>query len=468
MTSTLPLPVLGATDAETFAARARRRRAARVRAAHLDVLHASVWLSVAAAAAFFLASGAMQWMTAADGVNAAGRLAGLVAAVLMLVQVLLASRAPFVERVIGHDRAVSVHGELGQPIVVTLVLHALLLTVGWALMQDVSVWSQALDFATGADWIAVSVVALGAAMIVGWSSAVAVRRMMRHETWHAIHLLAYVAIAFAAPHQFLDGSTFRGHDPAAYFWAALYVVAFGSLLTWRVGMPLYRALRHRLRVADVERADDGTVTVTMTGHALDQWYARPGQFFLWRFWTPDLWLTAHPYSLSAAPDGRSLRITVKGLGDDSSALRALRPGTRVTAAGPYGVFTHESRTAEHLVLIAAGVGVTPVRAMLEDPESAVGGCDVVIRARTAREAPLLAEIEALAARRGARVHLATGPRGRGWAGAEGPQSLSQILLDPAATDVFVCGPQRWADAVEADARRSGVSQGSIHREVFSW
>jgi len=361
MTSTVPLRTLGVTGADAYAVRAMRRRRTRVRAAQRDILHASLWLSLTASAAFFLASGAMQWLSVADAFNAGGRLAGIVGTVLMLVQVLLAARAPFVERVIGHDRAISLHGELGQPIVVVLIFHAAMLTVGWGLMNGTTLWGQTLAFLTGGDWIALSAVAFVALILVGWSSAVAVRRVVRHETWHAIHLAAYVAIAFAAPHQFFDGSTFRAHDIAAWFWAALYVVAFGSLLTWRVGAPMWRAIRHRLRVSEVERSDDGTVTLTMTGRALDQWFARPGQFLLWRFWTRSLWLTAHPYSLSAAPDGHRLRITVKGLGDDSSALRSVRPGTRVSAAGPYGVFTHDSRTAEHLVLVAAGIGVTPVR-----------------------------------------------------------------------------------------------------------
>ncbi len=106
--------------------------------------------------------------------------------------------------------------------------------------------------------------------------------------------------------------------------------------------------------------------------------------------------------------------------------------------------------------------------MLEDPETAMGGCDVVIRARSERETPVLHEVEALAAARGARLHVLMGPRGTGWAPAHGPQSLAAFMVDPASTDVFICGPARWSDMVEEDARRAGLPAEAIHREVFSW
>ena len=299
------------------------------------------------------------------------------------------------------------------------------------------------------------------------TSVAAVRRRWPYETWHAIHLFTYVAIALAVPHQFAVGSTFNSGWARA-FWVALYVVAVGSLAIWRVWMPLYRSARHRLRVAVVERHDDGTVSVTIGGRNLHDWDARAGQFFIWRFLTPNLWATAHPYSLSRAPDGRSLRITVKPLGDDSLALRGLRPGVRVIAEGPLGRFHHDSRVGRGLVLIGAGVGITPLRAMLEDDRAVRGECTVVLRARTRLEAPLLQEIRALAAERGIALYEVIGPRAQGWSTADGPQSLVQIVPGLESCDVFVCGPATWSSQVAADARRHGVPRGAIHAEEFAW
>jgi predicted ferric reductase len=305
-------------------------------------------------------------------------------------------------------------------------------------------------------------------LFVGVTSIAALRRRWPYETWHAIHLFAYSAIALSVPHQFSTGSTFRFNHWAVLYWIGLYLIAFGSMLIWRFLVPIYRALRHRLVVIDVKTHHDGSISLTMVGRHLDEWFARPGQFFLWRFYTKDLWLTAHPYSLSAAPHGRSLRITVKPLGDDSAALRHIRPGTRVSASGPYGRFTHDARLQGGVVFVAAGVGITPVRAMLEDRQVTDGPCTVVVRARSVSEAPLIDEVYALAQERGAQFYFFVGPRGDGWSTLDGPPTLGAIVPNLHDCDVFVCGPERWADSVMADARSCGVPQAAIHKEEYAW
>ncbi len=446
---------------------ARRRRAKRL-SLWRDALEAAAWLATVGGIAFFLASGAMVWTVPSDAINAIGRFTGIVATVLILVQVTLASRAPFVERALGHDKAVRLHGAMGAPIFFILVAHAAFITVGYGAPVGRDLVAQTAYFMGHSRDIGLAILSLAILLFVGVTSIAAVRRRWPYETWHAIHLFTYAAIAISVPHQFATGSTFGFNHWAAAYWIGLYVMAFGSMLIWRYLVPLHRAIRHRLVVIDVKRHHDGSISLTMVGRHLDEWFARPGQFFLWRFYTKDLWLTAHPYSLSAAPDGRSLRITVKPLGDDSAALRHIRPGTRASASGPYGRFTHHSRVQGGIVFVAAGVGITPVRAMLEDRQAADGPCHVIVRARSVEEAPLIDEVYALAQARGAAFHFLLGPRGDGWSTLDGPPSLGSIVPDLHDCDVFVCGPEKWADAVMADARSWGVPEEAIHKEEYAW
>ena len=81
-------------------------------------------------------------------------------------------------------------------------------------------------------------------------------------------------------------------------------------------------------------------SVICSGRRLDRLAVSGGQFFKWRFLTKELWWHAHPYSLSALPQPPYLRVTIKGSGDQSRAIAALKPGTRVAIEGPYGAFTH--------------------------------------------------------------------------------------------------------------------------------
>ena len=108
--------------------------------------------------------------------------------------------------------------------------------------------------------------------------------------------------------------------------------------------------------------------------------AEAGQFFKWRFLTRELWWAANPYSLSAAPRRDLLRITVKITGDHSQALLRLKPGVRVVAEGPYGAFTAARRTRRRVLLLAGGVGITPLRSLLETLQGRPGDIDLIYRA----------------------------------------------------------------------------------------
>src|SRR6185503_15122577 len=122
------------------------------------------------------------------------------------------------------------------------------------------------------------------------------------------------------------------------------------------------------------------------------------------------WWEAHPFSLSAAPGSERLRITVKGVGEYTAALRALRPGTRVIAEGPFGAFTAAARRRRRVLLIAGGVGITPIRALLEDMPATPGDIAVVYRAQRPGDVILRDELDALAATRGAELHYVVGER----------------------------------------------------------
>jgi predicted ferric reductase len=188
------------------------------------------------------------------------------------------------------------------------------------------------------------------------------------------------------------------------------------------------------------------VSLEVGGVRLDRLRARAGQFFIWRFLSRRHWWEAHPFSLSAAPDGRRLRITVKDLGDHTRSLRDVEPGTRVVAEGPFGGF---GPTGRGVALIAGGIGITPVRALLEDMPG-----DVVVVYRVAREEDLIlrSELDELA-----HVHYVVG-------GAPlSPERLLELVPDLAARDVFVCGPPAMTEAVRA----TGVPRRQVYVERFA-
>lgn len=249
----------------------------------------------------------------------------------------------------------------------------------------------------------------------------------------------------------------------AYWWV-LWLFSFGALLAGRIVMPLWRNARHRFRVAAVVPESPDVVSVYVTGRHLDRLPARAGQFCFWRFPGHQHWWLANPFSLSAAPDGRGLRLTAKAVGGASAALRDLPVGGRAFVEGPYGAFTSLHRTRPGVLLIAGGVGITPVRSMLEERTS--GDVVVLYRVRSEADAVLLDEVRQLVDQRGGRLHLLTGRTARSGVPPFAAGSLHRLVPDVTDRDVYVCGPPAMTAAVLAGLRELRVPARQVHAERF--
>jgi ferredoxin-NADP reductase len=220
-----------------------------------------------------------------------------------------------------------------------------------------------------------------------------------------------------------------------------------------------------LRVVDVVDEGPGVVSVHMAGRRLDELRAQPGQFFLWRFLARGNWWTSHPFSLSAAPSGDALRITVKSLGDHTSRMGKIRPGTRVVAEGPFGVFTTAARRREKVLLVAGGIGITPVRALLDELD---GDVIVLYRVVSAPDVVFFDELQQLSDERGTAIRYIVGDH----ASEEGarllsPPHLRELVPDLDERDVFLCGPPAMIKHAESSLRRAGVPRRNLHIERFA-
>ena len=109
------------------------------------------------------------------------------------------------------------------------------------------------------------------------------------------------------------------------------------IVGFRFVEPLLISVRHQFRVVNVEDEGPGVVSIYLGGGDLDQFAIRAGQFVIVRFLVRDGWWRGHPFSISAAPNGRWLRLTIKEFGGDTMSMASLAIGTRVYLEGPYGL-----------------------------------------------------------------------------------------------------------------------------------
>ncbi len=402
-----------------------------------------------------------------DWLTNAGRITGLLAGYTVVVLLALMARVPWLESRVGTDRLARWHGIGGRYTVSLAVAHTVLITWGYAVSAHAGVVPETGTLLTTYPDVLMATVALGLLVVVGVVSARAARRRLSYETWHFIHLYTYLAIALAFAHVFATGADFVDIR-ARVLWSAMYIAVGAALMWYRLVTPLLRALRHRLRVSDVRWEGRDVLSVYISGRHLGRLRAAPGQFFRWRFLTRDLWWAANPYSLSAAPDLRTLRITVKITGRHSAALAALRPGTRVFAEGPYGSFTALRRRKRRVLLIGAGVGITPLRALFESLPGAPGDITLIYRTSRPEDAVLLPELDQIAVGRGARVHLLPGSRHTGRRGRLDARELTRLVPRLSEHDVYICGPEEFATDMRRELRQAGVPRGSIHTESFAF
>ncbi len=388
---------------------------------------------------------------------------GLHAALLLICQLLLVARLPWLDRRIGMDRLTVWHRWLGFTMFWTVLTHATIVVLGYATLDGVSMGKTFLALVG----VPASLLGMLAATIVVLTAAVSIRymrRKLRYEVWHGLHMLLYLALSLAFVHQLLETTTFKSSTFAMIYWWAVWLLAFGSLVTGRIVMPIWRNSYHRFRVAAVVPEAHNVVSVHVTGRHLDKLPAQAGQFSIWRFPGHRHWWLANPFSLSAAPNGQSLRLTAKAVGSGSAGLRNMKVGTRVFMEGPYGSFTARHRTRPGILLIAGGVGITPIRALLE--EDPTGDVVVLYRVRDESEAVLLREIQHLVGVRRGQLHLLTGRTGQGARPFE-PDALRHLVPDITERDVYVCGPPAMTAAVENALRTLGVPNGQVHAEKFS-
>jgi predicted ferric reductase len=403
----------------------------------------------------------------AEAFTSLGRITGLLGVYLALVQVLMLSRLRPLERYLGFDRLTGWHRVNGKVCVSLIVAHAALITVGYALAERISIpgeLSRLLRSYPGMVAATVGTVLMVAVLI---SSLVIVRRRMRYESWHFVHFLIYAGIALGYLHQIPTGNEFAAHPVQADYWISLYAATLAVLLVYRVALPIRDLRRYELTVRRVAAAGPGVTSIEVGGRRLERLHAVAGQFMLWRFLTPGRWWQTHPFSLSAAPDGRTLRLTVKAVGDFTGKLPQVQPGTRVMVEGPFGVLTSAAMRTDKALLIAGGIGITPLRALFEELAPTT---DVVLvyRAVSKRELALRAELEEIAERWGATLHLLPGDhRRREGAKLLSPASLRALVPDIAERDVYVCGPPAMMERVAASLAELRVPEDQIHSERFA-
>jgi predicted ferric reductase len=397
---------------------------------------------------------------------ALGRLIGLLVGSAVLLQLALVSRLPWIEPSLGCDRLYRLHRYCGFVVAALFLGHPVLLTLGNARRHHVAPSRQFLDIATDWPYARPAIVASVIIALVVASSVPPLRRRLTYDAWHGGHLAMYFAVGLASLHQ-ASGAEMLKQLWWGWYWMALHFAVVGALVVFRAGRPLFKLAQHRFRIDRIVSESDDVTSVYLTGRRLERFSFRAGQYANVAFLTKGLWVP-HPFSFSSAPNGRFLRISIKAVGDFTSRIRDLTPGAVVLLEGPLGAFTTAGAAiGRKYLMVAGGIGITPIRALIES--LAVDDRDVVLvyAARTVNDLVFAAELRGLTPRCHFVLSLAANTDDGHEHGRVDGAMLARLVPDVQEREAFVCGPPPMMNSVIGALRVLGVSGSRIHHERFA-
>ncbi|OFW64397.1 MAG: hypothetical protein A2135_04495 [Actinobacteria bacterium RBG_16_67_15] len=417
---------------------------------------------------FVLHGGITRATTGARWLVALGQLSGLYAAVTVLLGLVLISRTPWLERRYGMDRMTHAHRLVGFTAAWLMIVHVVAVMVGIALDDGIGLWDQIVDAWFNYQYMPQAVIGFGLLMLVAGVSIRALRRVLSYEQWWLVHVWAYLGVLLGFFHQIGVGADFVLDWWAFVYWTLLHLSVAILIFAFRLVTPWVLTVRHRFRVEEVIPEAADTVTLVVGGRRLERLAVQPGQFFLIRVLDRRRFWKAHPFSLSATPDGKSLRFTVRALGDDTTALQTIAVGTRLSLEGPYGGFVAFLPTPRKILFITGGIGITPFRSLIENWDHAPGTVSLLYRNRTPGDALFRDELEEWSRCKGFDLHFSYSRLNGGDPNVFEPERLRLIVPDLTEREVFVIGSPRLLAAASNGLRVAGVPSRQIHYENFAY
>ncbi len=389
---------------------------------------------------------------------AIGRGLALVGFILVLFQVTLSSRLPWLERNLGLDKMLGVHRIVGVTGLAFMVSHPVfhfssdLLAMGTVILK----WPMIFGLIA----LILVIITAGSAILYG-------RLRLKYGTWKNMHWFSFILLPLIFTHSLLLGSDIASQPPLRVFWlslGALYLFLVAAIIWDRI-----RVRRHPFQVTEVVQETPDVWSLHFKGGPVDY---KPGQFAILSLLRQGLAPEPHPFTVASSPTSGDLAISVKAVGDFTSTIKDTTPSDRAYIGVPYGTFSFLDHDAPNLVFIAGGIGITPFMSMLRYMLDKKLERNVLLLwgNKTDRDIAFRGELEQMSAAMPTLRVVHVMSEQKDWPGEKGyiDTPLLQKYLDGFENpEIFVCGPPVMTTKVIRSLRQLGAPKARIHSERFA-
>ena len=398
---------------------------------------------------------------------ALGRLTGLLLGLSILFQFVIIGRVGWMEKTFGLDKLSKLHHITGFTTVLFLFAHPIFLAIAYRWGDGSSFFGKIISLISMGD--DVTSAAFGALLfiIVAATSVYVLLKKLKYEYWYGIHMLAYAGLVISFNHQLELGGDLHTVT-GKLMWVGLFVWAGITYIWFRFIKPLINFGYHRFYVKEIIEETDKVRSIRISGKHMNECTYQPGQFVIVRFFAKGIWWEAHPFSISVGEGRGDLRITVKMLGDYTKKMwDAIHIGTQIFIDGPHGVFGNSIASAQKILCIAGGVGITPIRSVTQEAVRLHKNIKVLASFSNSKEAFCEQEIAQLVGNENMQsVYTRENPYDEQKKGIT-HSTVLDFCPDVRERDIYICGPVPFMEHIKRMLKSQGVSKNRIHYEKFS-
>jgi 3-phenylpropionate/trans-cinnamate dioxygenase ferredoxin reductase subunit len=392
---------------------------------------------------------------------------GLLALSGLVCAAVLPSRVRSLTRAFGIEDVLDVHRFVGVAAGVLVLVHLACVVA----MNPAQV--ALLDPALNGPPAKAASVATGALIMLVVFAVVRRRLNQRYEVWRWMHvLLAVTCLVASALHVYWLDHLLEVRSMEMIF--ILMALAVTAVLAHRWVWRTLLDPSTEFVVAEIRRESESVTTVSLAARdgSDAEWDFAPGQF-AWLRLNRSVTGEEHPFTIASSPHltGR-IEFTIRHAGDFTRAIHRLRPGQPVWIDGPHGSFTSDVPSCEGVVMIAGGVGITPMMSMVRAAADR-GDCRphrLVVVARSHEDLLFREELGYLRDELDLEVIEVLRRPHPGWEGHTGEINvgLLQTVLgaERQHLDYFLCGPPGLVTDALGALDALGVPTERIHTEQF--